>query len=123
MARWWDNLVGPPGGGNGDNADIGLTNQMFQEEHAAKLKAQGRGNGRTHATVSSSTNRQASREEKALEKGAAALNSQCRTGARVTGGNLYGSYVEYEFNGDHGFGRGRTGHVEVVNNRVVRIHG
>lgn len=121
MTRRW---YGPQeNNSSNDEADHGWANPMFQQDHAAKLKAQGRGNGRTHATVTSSTNRQASREEKALEKGAKALNGMCRTGAKVTGGNLYGGYVEYEFNGDHGFGRGRTGHVEVVNNRVVRIHG
>lgn len=137
MARWWDNLVGPPReGGVSDDADIGLTNRMFQEDHAAKLKAQGRGNGRTHVSLGTNTINQTDHMEREFremaEPVAKALHKTSPTRAHFEYGrpshwNL-NEMTTTTFTADkpHGMPTGyresvRGGVIEVTSNREVKF--
>ena len=102
----------------GDGGNIGM--QQRREEHAPRMS--GKEARSVYRAVTKSTNRETTSHEKAVAEGARQLNRVCRTGARVTGGNAFHSKVEYHFDKDHGFGHGRSGRVEVVDNRTVVIH-
>ena len=86
-----DRLYGPPSGGGGSE-DHGLANWMFQQDHAAKLKArqQASGNGRTHISLGTNVINQTDHLEREFKKMAdpvgKALGRVSPTGARFNYG-------------------------------------
>jgi len=104
--------------------------EINRREHAAKVKARVpistrlyskvTGGGRVLPDEAALNAKQ--EQDNMLKAGGYALNRKCETGARVKSEKLHAGYAEYKFNGDHGFGHGRAGRVEVVDDRTVRVH-
>ena len=137
MARWWDNLVGPPGGGGSGDDDHGWANPMFQKDHAAKLKQQGRGNGRTHINIGTSainqTDHLAQKFQQKAQPVANALHKASPTKANFNYGqpsswNLDNmSSATFTADRPHGFPVGhrdsfKGGEVESINDKQVRVY-